>query len=83
MVNKATKQKQLEKPKNRDVIIGAGGFTIPVSYKWTLTKDMVHIVTRDRYRGIVTTEIPVETIREILQAVEREVEREAKLKDKS
>jgi hypothetical protein len=71
MVNKATKEKQLEKPKNRDVIIGAGGFTVPVSYKWTCTKNIVHILTLDRYRGIVTVEIPIETLREILQAVDK------------
>jgi hypothetical protein len=70
MPNKATKQKQLTKPKNRDIIVGVGEFTIPVSFKWTITGDMVHIVTKDRYRGIVTTEIPIATLREILSQVD-------------
>jgi len=71
MPNKATKRKQLQAlSKKADVIKGVGEFTIPVSFKWTITGDMVHIITKDRYRGVVTTELPIATLREILSQVD-------------
>jgi hypothetical protein len=69
MPNKATKQKQL-KPTHQDAIVGAGEFTIPTSYRWACSANVVHITTKDRYRGVVTTEIPIATMREIIHQVD-------------
>lgn len=70
MSNKATKQKQLN-PQPSNKIIGAGEFTIPISYRWACTNDIVHITTKDRYRGVITAEIPVATLRDIISQVDK------------
>lgn len=70
MPNKVAKHKQLKPTAHSDVIIGAGEFTIPISYRWACTGDIVHITTKDRYRGIITAEIPVAVIRDILSQVD-------------